>query len=98
MLKFLLYALFILIVIFFGIVFLSRNEAEIALDLFIAEPISLSIGLWVLISFIIGCLLAWAISWPAHLATKVMNKQQRRKLKNLQEEIVQLKGDVTKGN
>ena len=98
MLKIILYVVFVLVVVVAGIVFLSRNETEVAIDLFFGAPISLSVGLWVLISFITGCLVAWLISWPAHLASKLVNKTQSRKLKSQQEEILRLKGESTKGN
>ncbi|MFT6267180.1 MAG: uncharacterized membrane protein YciS (DUF1049 family), partial [Oleiphilaceae bacterium] len=55
-------------------------------------------GLWVLLSFIIGCSVAWLISWPSYLTSKIINKKQRRKLKSQQEEILRLKGDSPKGN
>ena len=98
MLKFTLYAVFILVIAIIGFIFSSRNETEIAIDLFFGPPIALGGGLWVLTSFIVGCIVAWLISWPSHVAAKVMNKKQSRKLKSLQEEILQLKGESTKGN
>jgi len=97
-LKFTLYAVFILVIAIIGFIFSSRNETEIAIDLFFGPPIALGGGLWVLTSFIVGCIVAWLISWPSHVAAKVMNKKQSRKLKSLQEEILQLKGESTKGN
>jgi len=97
-LKYTLYVIFILVIVFIGIIFSSRNETEIAIDLFLGAPIVLGGGLWVLSSFIIGCIVAWLISWPSHLAAKIMNKKQSRKLKSLQEEILRLKGESTKGN
>lgn len=98
MLKFTLYAVFILLIVILGFIFSSRNETEVAIDLFFGQPISLGGGLWVLLSFIIGCMLAWLISWPSHVASKMINKKQARKLKSQQEEILQLKGDTAKGN
>ncbi|MFT5717039.1 MAG: putative membrane protein [Oleiphilaceae bacterium] len=98
MLKFILYAVFILVIVIIGVMFSSRNETEIAIDLFFGKPVSLGAGLWVLLSFIIGCSVAWLISWPSYLTSKIINKKQRRKLKSQQEEILRLKGDSPKGN
>jgi len=97
-LKFTLYAVFILVVAIIGFIFSSRNETEIAIDLFFGQPVSLGGGLWVLLSFIIGCSVAWLISWPSHVASKIINKKQGRKLKSQQEEILRLKGESVKGN
>ena len=98
MLKFVLYAVIVLVVALLGFIFSSRNETEVALDLFLIQPISLGVGLWVLSSFIIGCVVAWLISWPSHVALKIKNKNQSRKLKNQQDEILRLKGEPAKGN
>jgi len=97
-LKFVLYAVIVLVVALLGFIFSSRNETEVALDLFLIQPISLGVGLWVLSSFIIGCVVAWLISWPSHVALKIKNKNQSRKLKNQQDEILRLKGEPAKGN
>jgi len=97
-LKFALYAVIVLVVALLGSIFASRNETEIALDLFLIQPISLGVGLWVLLSFSIGCFVAWLISWPSHVALKIKNKNQSRKLKNQQEELLRLKGEPAKGN
>jgi uncharacterized integral membrane protein len=97
-LKFTLYTVFILFIAIIGFIFSSRNETEIAIDLFLGQPISLGGGLWVLLSFIIGCMLAWFISWPSYMASKMMNKKQSKKLKSQQEEILRLKGESAKGH
>jgi uncharacterized membrane protein YciS (DUF1049 family) len=97
-LKFTLYAVFILVIAIIGFIFSSRNEAEIAIDFFLGQPISLGGGMWVLLSFIVGCVVAWLIILPSHVASKIMNKKQSRKLKSQQEEILRLKGESTKGN
>ena len=98
MLKFALYAVIVLVVALLGFIFASRNETEVALDLFLIQPVSFGVGLWVLSSFIIGCVVAWLISWPSHVALKIKNKNQSRKLKNQQDEILRLKGEPAKGN
>ena len=98
MLKYTLYAVFILVIAIIGFIFLSRNEAEIAIDFFLGQPVSFGVGAWVLLSFIIGCGVAWLIVLPSSFASKIMNKKQGRKLKSQQEEILRLKGESTKGN
>ena len=98
MLKFTLYTVFILFIAIVGFIFASRNETEVASDLFLGQPISLGGRLWVLLSFIIGCIIAWCISWPSYMASKIINKKQSKKLKSLQEEVLQLKGESAKGN
>lgn len=98
MLKYIFYAVFVLIIVIIGIVFLSRNEAEVAVDFLFGQALTFGVGLWVLGSFIVGCLVAWLISWPSHIAVKAVNKKNSRKLKSLQDEILRLKGETTKGN
>lgn len=96
-LKFILYAVFVFLIVIIAIIFSSRNETEVAVDLLLSQPISLGVGLWVLISFIAGSFVMWIITWPSHLASQIINKKQSRKLKAQQEEIVQLKGESAKG-
>jgi len=97
-LKFTLYIVFILVIAIIGFIFSSRNETEIAIDFFLGQPVSFGGGIWILLSFIIGCMVAWLIILPSHVASKIMNKKQSRKLKNQQEVILRLKGESTKGN
>jgi uncharacterized membrane protein YciS (DUF1049 family) len=96
-LKFILYAVFVFVIAIVGFMFASRNETEIAIDFFVGQPISFGGGAWVLLSFILGCFVAWLIILPSHLASKLINKKQNRKLKTQQEEILRLKGDSAKG-
>jgi len=97
-LKFALYTVIILVVAFLGVIFAARNETEIALDFFLTQPISMRIGFWVLLSFIAGCLVAWLLVLPSYMALKLINKNQSRKIKKQQGELLLLKGESAKGN
>jgi uncharacterized membrane protein YciS (DUF1049 family) len=97
-LKFTLYAVFVLVIAIIGFVFSSRNETEMAIDFFFGQPVLFGGGDWILLSFILGSIVAWSIVLPSYFASKIINKKQSRKLKSQQEEILRLKGDSPKGN
>jgi len=97
-LKFTLYAVCILVIAVIGFNFLSRNETQIAIDFFLGQPVSFGGGVWILLSFILGCIVAWLVMLPSHVASKIMNKKQNRKLQSQQDELLRLKGESAKGN
>lgn len=98
MLKLIVYSVIVLLVIVMGLIFGFRNETEIAVDFIFAHSPAVSIGFWILLSFLLGSIVGWVIGFPGNLALKLANKNLNRKLKRQENELSRLKGETVKGS
>lgn len=94
--RYILYLLFLLLVAVAALMFSFRNKDLVSIDFFFFQSGSMSLGFWVIASFLVGSLLGWLVMLPAWLELKVSNKQRSRQLKSKDNELLRLKGDTAK--
>jgi putative membrane protein len=89
--KRLLVLIFLVCVLFFGVLFSIQNTDQIALDLLLVQLPEQRLSLWVLLSFALGGVVGMLISAAAILTLKSQNLVLQRKLQKLQKELGSLR-------
>jgi len=96
-LKLIIYAVILLIVVVLGMTFGFRNDAAVTVDLLFTDVSTLGIGVWILLSFVVGSLFGWLVSLPGTIGLKVSSKQRQRKIDRQRDELSRLKGEPSEG-
>lgn len=91
-----LYILFLLFIAVVALIFSFRNDSVVAIDLIFFQSSSLSIGFWIVASFIVGSALGWLMALPGWVSLKLSHSKRDRQLKSKEHEISKLKGDSVK--
>ncbi|EAW30351.1 hypothetical protein GP2143_09105 [marine gamma proteobacterium HTCC2143] len=89
--KRLLVLIFLVCVLFFGVLFSIQNTDQIALDLLLVQLPEQRLSLWVLLSFALGGVVGMLISAAAILTLKSQNLVLQRKLQKRQKELGSLR-------
>jgi putative membrane protein len=89
--KRLLVLIFLVCVLFFGVLFSIQNTDQIALDLLLVQLPEQRLSLWVLLSFALGGVVGMLISAAAILMLKSQNLVLQRKLQKRQKELGSLR-------
>ena len=84
--KRLLVLIFLICVLFFGVLFSIQNTDQVALDLLLVQLPEQRLSLWVLLSFALGGVVGMLISAAAILTLKSQNLVLQRKL---QKKVIQ---------
>lgn len=91
-----LYLIVILVIVAIALVFCFRNTSSVPVDFLLFQSASLSIGFWVLASFLVGSLLGWLMAVPGWFGLKIQSKRRGQQLQTKQKELVRLKGESAK--
>ena len=96
-LKRLLLILFFVSAIVLGVVFTSENNTPVSIWLLGYELPSLQLGLWLLVSLLLGSLVGLVLTLLPHLHHKQQLASKERKINALQKELNSLRAAAVKG-
>ena len=83
--------------VFVGMVFTSQNDTSISIVVFGYELPSVSVGLWLALSLLLGALIGWCLSLFPVLLFKRSHSAKDKKIQRLQTEINRLRMTGIKG-
>jgi uncharacterized integral membrane protein len=89
--------LLVIIISLTAIVFALRNDQPVSVDFLFLEFSSISLGLWLLGSLLVGLLLGLLFSIPAQIYLSGSNKIKDKKLQTTQSKLSRLKRASAKG-
>lgn len=76
-----------LLVILIGILLSINNQQLVVVDLVFVQLPEASVARWLILSFILGSVLSFSVSFLAILALKVRLKQAKRQIRNSSKEL-----------
>jgi len=96
-LKLFIYIVILLVIVALGMLFGFRNDTAVTVDLLFTDVSTMGIGVWILLSFVIGSLFGWLVSLPSTIGLKVSSKHHQRKIVRQRDELRRLKGEPSEG-
>lgn len=94
--RFIFYSFLFLVIVGSALLFIFRNADVVTVDFILFQSSSLSLGFWILVSFLIGSALGWIIALPGWFGLKVLSRRRSKQLQSKQEELLRLKGESAK--
>lgn len=95
-LKLLLLVCLTLCVLLISLAFIMRNDGAIAVDFFFFQLDQISVGIWILLSFVLGGLLGIVVRLPGAIWSASRYKAQNQKLARQSKRLKQLEQEPAK--
>jgi len=91
------YLILLIIIIIPGMMFCLRNDTTVTVDFLFAETSIFSVGVWILLSFIVGCIFGLLMTLPSTIGLRLSGRNRQKKLDHQQNELLRLKGEPAEG-
>ena len=91
------YLLYLTLLVFFflvALIFCLRNESSVPVDFVMFQVSAVSIGGWIVASFLLGSFVGWIAALPKWLELTLAHRKRSKQLDNKQKELMRLKGDA----
>lgn len=96
-LKLICYLVLLIVIIVPAMMFCLRNDTVVTVDFLLTQISVFSVGVWILLSFVIGCVFGLLMTMPSTIRLKLSGKHRQKKIDHQRDELLRLKGEPAEG-